>query len=373
METYRLKSKLASDRQQYVIETSNIADQKAIATTIMVDGNTTETLRRPYDSESIDGEILSLVKATHSEAKKTLETLIAASRETLASSDPSAMVLVGAALYYKRLYHDAAAMLRATVELDQENHAAFNLLGLSETALGHGSSAVRAALSAVGLRPTFADYRNNLGLAQTAAQSYLDAVSEFQEAVKLNMYYAEGYFNLGMTLLLDAMARRHEVSVAENARYAGQQFERAIAADPEYDTRESRDGLRALGAADLETAYGLFQKAQGWRAEMKRRHSADHHVNQVLCRFGSQSQALARRIDSLRREIESNPTYVDLFVELGESLLKQAEDSCGEALVQLGAALDKNSSLSRVRANLDKAEVAHREIEKVVRHIAQKG
>jgi len=373
METFRLTSKLNSERQQCVIETTNDSGRDSISTVILIDGNPAETIHTGYEAGIEENEVLSLVKATHSEAKETMETLIAAYRESLVTDDARVQTMVGAALFYKRIYHDAADILRAAIRNDPENHRAFDLLGQVEMCLGNASSAITAAASAVGLQPTFADYQNHLGLAHLAGRSYTEAMTAFREAARINMYYADAYYNLGLALILDAFGGIGSTSPGDTINLATQQFDRALVVDADLNSQLVQQGLAALRDSNLEEAYRSLQGARDEYLEQRRRQDANSYVNQVLCRFGHRTEALARRIAALRGEIEQNPTYVDLIIELAETLLEQAQASWADGLQQFQAALDKNSSLTRVRASLDQAENIYGDIETVVRRIGQKG
>ena len=208
METYRLKSRLVENNKEYVIQTSNDTNLSTVSSVIYINGEEAETIRCPLPMEVSSEEILSLVKLRHGEMKRELESLLEAYRRVLGGSDPQKMYHLGTAFFYKQFYLESRQLFMAATKADSQFHQAFNYLGLAESALGHHEEAVRACRIAVEKRPGYADYRNNLGEALLSTSACKPAIDEFEEAIRINLYYGDAHFNLGLALILNGLEQQ---------------------------------------------------------------------------------------------------------------------------------------------------------------------
>ncbi len=372
METYRLKSKLVENNKEFVIQTSNDANLGAILSTVYVDGQVTEKVKCPHPQEINPEELLSLVKVTHQEQKREIETLLDAYRKTLAGGNAEMMYHLGTAFFYKRFYSEARQLFQAAVTLNRDHHQAFNHLGMTQLTLNMVAEAIESCGAAVEKRPAYADYRNNLGEALLADSSCRRAVRELEEAVRINLYYADAYFNLGLTYILDALNVEGSVSRTDLPAKAADYFKKASLIYPEYEVALLEEAMSALHRSDLKRAFSVFLKVREAKKEKHRREFAAFYMKFVMYPDWVSEEVISDRIRFLQAEIEKNPTYVDLHTELARCFLEYAKLSWQKGLQQYQKTLEINPSLTRAQHCLDKVKQEFVNIGSVLSDVAEK-
>jgi tetratricopeptide (TPR) repeat protein len=372
METYRLKSKLVENDKEFVIQTINDVNQGEISSTVYVNQQQLERTGWPYPQGITPEEVLSLVKMTHGEKKKELETLLENYRKVISGHDPEMMYHLGVAFYYKRLYNEAEELLRSAVALDPDHHQAYNYLGMTQHALNKPAEAVEACRHAVQKCPGYADYRNNLGEALLSNRSCHDAIKEFEEAVRINLYYADAYLNLGLAHTLQALVEGEKHPPADTIRRATDYFKKASLICTDYDPSVFNEGLQALQEADFRRAFSIFHRLRENKKEKHRREFAAFYVKLAMHPEFVTEEVINDRIRFLEAEITKNPTYIDLYAELGRCLLERAKFSWHRGLEQYRKALDLNPSLTKARYCCDEAEKEYENICATLGRIVEK-
>ncbi len=373
METYRLKSKLVENDREFLIQTLNDTTLGAISSEIYVDGILAETVSLPHPMEIKAEEVLSLLKEAHGEKKKELETLLSAGRKIMASGNPEMMLHLGTALFYKGFFSEARRTLTALLGIDPRNHQAAAYLGMTCMALDEVDEAVAAARSAAEARPGYADYHNNYGEALLAAGQFELAHREFNEAIQINLYYGDAYFNLGLTAI--GLASTHELTrrPEELARKAGDCFRRAAMINTGYDAGYYDEGMRAIADLDLSRAWTAMNAVKSAWKDRRRREFAGFHMRFVLHPEWVSERTLEERIRYLENEIRRNPTYVDLYAELARCCLEHSRLWWQKGIAQYRKTTELNPSLQRAAQRLHAAEEVYGTICSTLDEMGPKG
>ncbi len=208
MELYNLSSRIVENEKEFLIKTTNDTSQGVIQTSLFVNGELLDASVLPHADEIRDEEVLEIVKSTHSRKKSELEYLLNTFKDVAEQGNPDLMYNLGATLLYKKMYAESRQLLSTAVVLRPKFHQAYFSLSQAELALRNVDAALDAAGKAVELKPHFADYRNNLGELCLETNSCKRAVIELEEAIKLNVYYADAYFNMALAFILNGI-RQH--------------------------------------------------------------------------------------------------------------------------------------------------------------------
>lgn len=372
METYRLKSKLVENNKEFVIQTSNHADPGLVSTVVYIDGDPTEAVQSLHPSEVSSEEVLALVKVKHEEMKKEVETLLEAYRVVRSEGDSLKLHQLGMAFFYKQFYREARELFEHAIRIDPQMHQAHNQLGLTHSALGQSPEAVEAASIAVKARPAFADYRNNLGAAFLAVCSYKRAVVELEEAIRINLYYADAYFNLGLALIRNALGG-DDTSLFENVLTKSSDYlKRAALIQPDFETESFRRGLEEIAKSDLKSADALLTSVQQTRKARHRRDFTTFYMRYVMYPEWVSEEAVVERIAYLRGELDKNPSYVDLYSELGRCYFEQSRLSWRKGLEQYRRVVEMNPSLTRISSDLDDTTSLHKQMCNLLGRIMQR-
>jgi len=232
MEAYRLNSRIVEDDKEFLVRTENDAERGIIRTSIYINGEFVDSNIVPHEGEFSEEQVLELVKNAHGEKKAELEFLLKNFREVLNNGSPDMMCQLGKAMYYKKMYAEAARLFGSAIKLKEDMHEAYFYLGQTELAAGNVEAAIRAAGEAVKIRPAFADYRNNLGEALLDNDNWRDAMEQFDEAIRKNVYYGDAYFNKALAHLANALKQEDPDIASEFQNKTGELLEKAALIDP---------------------------------------------------------------------------------------------------------------------------------------------
>ena len=373
METYRLSSKLRENDNEYLIQTANDGNTSAVSTSVFVNGVLAERVACPHPEEVDPQDLLHLVKSTHGEKKKEIETLLEAYRSILQSGQPETMYHLGTGFYYKGFYAEARELFLKATMLDNEHHQAYNHLGLTEMALAHSGPAIEAAARAVAMRPKYADYRNNLGEALLTDQRYEEAIVEFETAISINMYYSDAYFNLGLARMLEAHLDTNTELWPERRGHIRDLINKAALIYEKYKGNRFDAGLEALQKADLHQALAIFRSVRESKREAGRQQFGALQSRFTVMGEWVTESAIADRVNFLKAELKKNPTYVDLHAELSQCYLEQAKLSWQKAIEQYKKSLEVNPSLEKVKLAMQVAEPVYEQICAALSRITEKG
>lgn len=371
MEHYRLKSKVAVNDKEYMVQTVNDVVQMSVVSSLFVDGEILEVTRYPHPSEVSAEDVLAMVKTTHDEKKDELEHLLATYAKVVNSGDVDLMYYLGAAFYYKRIYEEATSLFAAIREIKPDHHQAANYLGLTLLARGKGDEAVKALAKAVEMQPNFADYHNNFGEALLEAGFCRRAVEELEEALKKNIYYADAYFNLGIAYIVNAIKREDFDMYSNLLDKTTDLFNRAALISPEFKTHQFDEAFEFLRQGDLPRAFPLFKAVRDSRREKNRQEFSSFYLRFLLYADRPSEKAIADRIHYLQDEIKKNPTYVDLHHELALCYLQQAQFSWQKGIDQFRKTVEINPRLSKAKYGLEKASEFNNSLSSVVSEIVK--
>jgi tetratricopeptide (TPR) repeat protein len=374
METYRLSSKLRENEREYLIQTTNDVSQGAVATTIFVDGVRTDTYNCPYPDELSQGDLLTLVKQTHGDRKTELEDLLQACQKISGQGDVDAMFRLSTALYYRKLYRDAADLSVGITRLNAEHHQAHHLLAKTSLVLGRTAEAVRSASEAVRLRPGYADYRNTLAEALLTAGAVAEAIAELESAISINLYYSEAYFNLGL-------ARTFEVSQIgdpEQRSEAGERladcFKKAQLIHPELGNQSDyREGLNALGNHDYVLALSLLKRVRENQREHRRQEFVEANRRIMTPDDSWTGEALNEQIRSLRAQLADHSNYLDLQTELARCYFELAGRLWDQGIDECGRILEAHAGMVHVEESMQQARNLRAALSETVATITGRG
>lgn len=373
METYRISSRLQQQEREYLIQTTNDATAGLVSTTVYVDGIQTETVHCPHPLEINPQELLALVKVTHGEKKEELEAMLQTYQQVVASGDPAMIYQLGTAFYYKCLCLEAAELFHSVASVDSEHHQAFNFLSMTNLELGRIDDALTAARHAVKLRPGYADYRNNLGEAYLAANNAEEAIAEFEQAITINMYYADAHLNLGLGRILRALPGGDRETTPKMMAAINECLDKAGMIYPDYKARtDFQEGLAAIKAGDFGQALNYLRRVREAKKTAHRREFASFYMRFVLFPSWVTERAINERIKYLESEVDQNPNYVDLKIELAQCYFEQSCHIWKRGVEQLSMAAEMNNSLPRVATALEEAKKTHDDMSCAVGRITGK-
>ena len=362
METFRINSKLKENEKEILIQTANNPSEGTISSSIYINGVLTELFMLPHPIEENPDKVMSLVKETHGIRKDELEALLAAYRSAMSSSDTKLICKLGQALYYKRLFAESKELLRSAVTLDPEFHAARQVLAKVELELGNIKGALEHGTQAAQQCPRYADYRNTLGEILMINNDLGKAIIEFQDAVKINLYYAEAYFNLGLAVLKNVKQNPHDHSAPNHLVRSRDAFKKAAMIDSEYAISPFDQGIKALESTQLNKALEHFEMVFRKVREKQRGDQANYFMRFVIMRDSIADETLESRIQYLEKEVAKNSSYVDLHAELAQCYLEQARKSWRKGIEQYRKTLELNPGFGSARRCLDEAERQYGEL-----------
>ncbi len=372
METYRFSSKLNESDREYLIQTANEASSGSVRTTVYVNGVPAESLDRPHPSEINAEEILSFVELTHGEKKKEIETLLQVYREVIQRRDLVMMYHLGTAFFYKGFYLEAKELFQEVVELNPSHHQAHNFLGMTELALGNHKQATAAASRAVDERPGYADYRNNLAEALLAGSVPDRAIVELEQALQINMYYADAYFNLGLAYILQALKKQEPENLVATVKKTSECFHRASLIYANFKGQAFEAGMQALRSHNLDEALNIFKRIREEKKDAHRQEFAAFYMKFVIHPDWVSEKAVRDRIKFLRAELAKNPTYVDMYGELAQCFFEQSRLAWREGIKQLQTTFEINPSLVKVSSILAEADDVYAGMAKALKNFEQK-
>lgn len=373
METYQLKSKLVESDREFLIRTCNDTSERAILSEVWINGRLAETETYPHLEDCDPDDIVSLLKRTHQQKKDEIEGLMEAFRQALQDGRTDNLCELGIAFYYRKYYLEARELFQKATAGDAGNHRAFNYLGLTELALGETSDAAKMLHEAARQQPAYADYRNNLGLALHAHGACEQAVGEFEQALGLNLYYADAYFNLGMVLLTQALDQTDTSTLPGIIGKATDAFKKAVLIYPDYDTTLFEEATRSISGSDLRKTYELFARIRQRKQEEHRLEFADFHKKHSLDPLLATEGGLQRHIRYLERQVQKNPTYVDLWADLSRSYLEYARVLWEKGVTSLTKTSELNPSITRVALCREEAEEEMVSMTATLQRMAKKG
>lgn len=372
MDSYRLDSRIVDNEKEYLIQTVNDVRQGVIKTSFFVNGELMDASIMPHSEEMSENEILNLVKTTHGDKKSELEYLLKSYRNILEEGRPEMMYHLGTALFYRRMYPEARQLFQCAVKIRHDYHEAYYYLSQTELMSNHIDAAVKAGLKAVEIRPQFADYRNVLGEAFMAAGSCRRAVIEFEDAIKLNIYYADAYFNLALAYTLNAVTKEDFNLYTDLTTKTMDLLNKAVLINPDYKTSTFDEAVAALTNGELKRAFALFKGVRDEKKEKQRQGKAAHfHRFLMYTEWLSQSN-IDDRIKQLQNDVDRNPGYVDLYYELGACYLHQAKFAWQKSIEQFKKALEINPSLAKAKRSLELSEENYLKLTDAIFDITEK-
>lgn len=369
METYRLNSRVASSDREYLIQTVNDTSSHQIRSSIFAEGQLLETVEENVYPHLPEHELLEMVKTAHKERKEEVEHLFERYKEALQSNDVEHIDYLGLALMYKRMYNEAEALFRRAVSLRVTSHDTLNHLGMVLMTLGKYQEAVETFGKCVEAQPGFADYRNNLGESFLAVGSCKRAMIEFDEAITINIYYGDAYYNKALAYILNSIRREDFKLFSEATEKTTEMLERAIVVCPEYQDKSFEEGKQALIDGDLDTAYTKFLNSRERKKERRFKEFSNVYLKFMLAADRVDEKMLRRRIESLKEAIAKNPHYPDLHYDLAVAYTLMGRFVHSKAIKEYQEALKINPEFERAKKSLRLAENEFRGFDVLVKAI----
>ncbi len=283
----------------------------------------------------------------------------------------SAAIILCLALTRQQLgyWKDSETLFRHTIAVTKNNYMAHKTLGDALDKKGQTGEAVSQFQEAIRLQPGYAYAHNNLGVALFEQGQTGKAISQYQEAIRLKRDYAQAYFNLGVALFskgqTDEAISQYQEAIRLNPDYAeayinlgnvlikiGQtgeaikQYQEAVRLNPVFALAHNNLGKALDINGQLDEAISQFQEALRLKPDF-----ADAHDNLGIALFnqGHTEEAIRQFQETIRLKPDDTLAHDNL----GIILFDQGHNE--EAISQFQEAIRLKPDYADAQSNLAKA------------------
>lgn len=234
-----------------------------------------------------------------------------------------------------RHWQNSASLFRHALAVTSDNHVAHNGLGIALLEEGHIEEAISHYQEAIRLKPRYPEARANLGQVQLKMGRVDEAVEQLREAIRLSPSHPEARINLAIAY--DAQGKPEE---------AATQLLEALRLDP-----DSPNAHYNLGRVYAELGKMVEAQAQFYEVIRLEPESAEAHYNLgvILARRDNPKAAIPEFLKAL----QINPDYASAHNNLGSILANLGQ--IDEAIFHFREAVRINPESEEMRYNLEYA------------------
>jgi tetratricopeptide (TPR) repeat protein len=200
-------------------------------------------------------------------------------------------------------WKDSEVLFRHALEVTENNYLAHNNLGTAFFKKDRINEAISQFQEVIRLKPDFANAHYNLGLALDEKGQIDEAINQYQEAFRLKPDYAEAHNNLGT-----ALGRKGQIDEAIS------QFQEAIRLRPDFAAAHSNLGNALLMKGQIDEATSQHREALRLKPDY-----ADAHYNlgNDFYKKGQIDEAINQYQEAIRLKPDFAEAHYNLTRALG--------------------------------------------------------
>jgi tetratricopeptide (TPR) repeat protein len=169
----------------------------------------------------------------------------------------------------------------------------------------------------------------------------------------LNVYYAEAYYNLAMTVILNGI-KKEDFKLSHNLKdRATSLLAKSVGFNPAFKNDYLQNGLDALENNDLDQAF--IELSQGYDEAADGGHPKriyEFHLEYLFRHDLVREDFVIKHIKHLRKQLELHPNYPDLYNELGLAYTVLTQFHSDRAVEAYQKALNLNPNYRTALKNL---------------------
>jgi tetratricopeptide (TPR) repeat protein len=183
-------------------------------------------------------------------------------------------------------WKNSETLFRHALEVTENNHLAHNNLGFTLDKKGQTGEAISQYQEAIRLKPDFAEAHFNLGTALGKKSLTDEAISQYQEAIRLKPDFAEAHYNLGAALVV-----KNQIDEAIS------QFREAIRLKPDFAEAHINLGAALVGKNQIDEAISQYQEAIRLKPDFAEAHN---NLGSALGKKGQIDEAINQFQEAIR-------------------------------------------------------------------------